>query len=109
MNNTVKYFKIGLASIISCYMAFIFYILTLFLSIEVFGKDNLIYSYILAAFLVAFVLASGILFLVSLILNIKQSKVNHKISRGLMLTLVGIPPILLCFLAFLLKGLSEGH
>ena len=86
MDNTVKNFKIGLASIIACYMAFVFYILTLFLSIEVFGKDNMLYSYVLAAFLVAFVLASGILFLVSLILNIRQSKANHKISRGLTLT-----------------------
>ena len=109
MDNTVKNFKIGLASIIACYLAFIFYILTLFLSIEIFGKANMVYSYILVGFLVAFVLAAGILFLASLILNIRQTKAAHKISKGLTLTLISIPPIALCYLAFAVKLLFEGH
>ena len=109
MDNTVKNFKLGLASIIACYLAFIFYILTLFLSIEVFGKANMVYSFILVGFLVTFVLAAGILFLVSLILNIRQTKAAHKISKGLTLTLISIPPIALCYLAFALKALTEGH
>ncbi len=107
MDISVKNFKIGLASLIACYLAFVFYILTLFLSIEVFGKDNMVYSYILAGFLAAFVLAAGILFLVSLVLNIRQSKAAHKLSRGLILTLIGIPPIALCYLAFAIKALTE--
>jgi len=109
VDNTVKNFKLGLASIIACYLAFIFYILTLFLSIEVFGKANMVYSFILVGFLVTFVLAAGILFLVSLILNIRQTKAAHKISKGLTLTLIGIPPIALCYLAFAVKALTEGH
>lgn len=109
MDVTVNNFKMGLATIISCYLAFIFYILTLFLSIEIFGKDNMVYSYILVGFLVAFVLAAGILFLVSLILNIRQTKAAHKISKGLTLTLISIPPIALCYLAFTVKALTEGH
>jgi len=109
MDITVKNFKIGLATIIACYLVFIFYILTLFLSIEIFGKDNMIYSYILVGFLVAFVLAAGILFLVSLIMNIRQTKAVHKISKGLILTLISIPPIALCYLAFVVKALTEGH
>jgi hypothetical protein len=82
MDIAVKNFKIGLATIIACYLAFIFYILTLFLSIEIFGKDNMVYSYILVGFLVAFVLVAGILFLVSLILNISQSKAAHKSPKA---------------------------
>jgi hypothetical protein len=107
MDIAVKNFKIGLATIIACYLAFIFYILTLFLSIEIFGKDNMVYSYILVGFLVTFVLAAGILFLVSLILNISQSKAAHKISKGLILTFISIPPIALCCLAFTVKALTE--
>ena len=107
MDISVKNYKIGLATIIACYFAFAFYILTLFLSIEVFGRDNMLYSYILAGFLAAFVLAAGILFLVSLVFNIRQSKVAHKLSRGLILTLIGIPPIALCYLAFAAKALTE--
>ncbi len=109
MDTGVKNFKIGLATIIACYLAFIFYILVLFLSIEIFGKDNMVYSYILVGFLLAFVLAAGILFLVSLILNIRQTKAAHKISKGLILTLISIPPIALCYLAFAVKALTEGH
>lgn len=109
MDIKIKNFNIGIAAIVTCYTAFIFYILTLFLSIEIFGKDNMVYNYILSGFLVAFVLAAGIIFLISLILNIKQARVTHKISRGLILTLISIPPILLCFLAFIVKASTEGH
>ena len=107
MDITVKNFKIGLATIIACYLAFIFYILVLFLSVEIFGKDNMVYTYILVGFLVVFVLAAGILFLVSLILNISQTKAAHKISKGLILTLISIPPIALCYLALAVKALTE--
>jgi hypothetical protein len=107
MDVALKNFKIGVATIISCYLAFIFYLLTLFLSIEVFGKDNMLYSYILAGSLAVFVLAAGILFLVSLVFNVRQSKASHKISKGLVLTLIGIPPIALCYLAFAVKVLTE--
>jgi hypothetical protein len=107
MDISVKNFKIGLATIIACYLSFIFYILMLFFSIEVFGKDNMLYSFILAGFLAAFVLASGILFLISLVFNIRQSKAEHKASKGLILTLISIPPIVLCFMAFTIKALTE--
>ena len=107
MDTGVKNFKMGFATIIACYLAFIFYILVLFLSIEIFGKDNMVYTYILAGFLVAFVLAAGILFLISLTLNIKETKAIHKISKGLILTLISIPPIALCYLAFIVKALTE--
>jgi hypothetical protein len=107
MGIEVKNFKIGLATIIVCYLAFIFYVLTLFVSIEIFGKDNMVYSYILAGFLAVFVLAAGILFLISLILNIKQTKAANKFSKGLILTLISIPPIALCYIAFAVKALTE--
>jgi len=109
MDTAVKNFKIGVTTMITCYLAFIFYIITLFLSIEIFGKDNILYTYILAGFLGVFVLAAGILFLISLILNIKETKAAHKISKGLTLTLISIPPVLLCYLAFAVKALTEGH
>jgi len=107
MDINVKNFKIGLATIVTCYLAIVFYLLTLFLSIEIFGKDNMLYNYILVGFLAVFMLAAGILFLVSLVLNIRQTKAAHKISKGLILTLISIPPIALCYLAFAVKALTE--
>jgi len=109
MDTKVKNLKIGIATIVTCYLAFIFYLLTLFLTIEIFGKNNMVYSYVLVGFLVAFILAAGVIFLISLILNINQTKADHKISRGLRLTLISIPPIMLCFLAFAVKAMTEGH
>ena len=107
MDINVINFKIGLATIVACYLVIVFYLLTLFLSIEIFGKDNMLYNYILVGFLAVFMLAAGILFLVSLILNIRQTKAAHKISKGLILTLISIPPIALCYLAFAVKALTE--
>lgn len=101
--------KLGLATIICCYIALVFYILTLFISIEIFGKDNMVYSYILIGFFLAFLLIAGILFLISLILNINQTVTEHKVSKGLTLTLISIPPIAACFLVLTIKALSEGH
>ncbi len=109
MDTGVKNFKIGLATIIACYLAFIFYILVLFLSIEIFGKDNMVYTYILAGFLVAFVLAAGILFLVSLILNIRQTKAAQKILQRLNPHSYRHSADCVVLLAFAVKALTEGR
>jgi len=109
MNVSVRNNRIGLATIICCYVALIFYILTLFISIEVFGKDNIVQSYILTGFFLAFLFTSGILFLISLILNISQAITEHKVSKGFTFTLISIPPIFACFLVLTVKALTEGH
>jgi hypothetical protein len=63
----------------------------------------------MVAVLASFVLGSGILFLVSLISNIKQSRSVHRVSKGLKFTLISIPPIALCYLALFIKAFTENH
>ncbi|MCL6086791.1 MAG: hypothetical protein M1475_00095 [Actinobacteria bacterium] len=109
MELKVKNYKLGLATIITGYFAFAFYIFILFLSIEIIKNNVMTYSYIIIGSLLVVVLAAGILFLISLISNIKETKAMHKISKGMMLTLIAIPPIVLCYLALAVKALTEGH
>lgn len=71
----------------------------------IYGKS----IYLISGFLSVMILVSGILFLVSLFLNIQESrKINH-ISSGLKLTFISIAPVLLCYAAIIIKVLSEGH
>lgn len=63
----------------------------------------------MAGFLLLFVLASEIFFLVSIIFNIKKAQADHKMTKGLILTLTGMPPIVLVYLALLIKALTENH
>lgn len=64
---------------------------------------------IYVSFLLLFVLASGIFFIISIIFNIKKAKTNHKMTKGLILTLTGMPPIVLVYVALLIKALTENH
>jgi hypothetical protein len=102
-------FKLGIITVILGYFTFAFYLITIFAAINFMKADLMIYSYVMAGFLLLFVLASGIFFLVSIIFNIKKAQTDHKMTKGLILTLTGMPPIVLVYLALLIKVLTENH
>ncbi|MBE3114063.1 MAG: hypothetical protein IMZ59_00920 [Actinobacteria bacterium] len=98
--------NLGLAVLISGYLTLIFWLLGIFLSVEIgIGWE----SYTAVGIFGLLMIASGIIFLLSLIFNIIESKENKHISRGLVLTIISIPPIAFCYLAILVKALTEGH
>jgi len=107
--NPGRNFKLGLATVITGYFAFAFYILTIFGSIRFMQNGTMAFAYAMIAVLLMMVTVSGIFFLISLTVNIKETKAIHHVSRGLVLTFISIPPIALCYLAFFIKALTENH
>ena len=98
--------NLGLAVLIIGYLTLIFWLLGIFLSVEIgIGWE----SYTAVGIFGLLMIASGIIFLLSLIFNIIESRENKHISRGLVLTIISIPPIAFCYLAILVKALTEGH
>ena len=98
--------NLGLVVLIIGYLTLIFWLLGIFLSVEIgIGWE----SYTAVGIFGLLMIASGIIFLLSLIFNIIESKENKHISRGLVLTIISIPPIAFCYLAILVKALTEGH
>jgi hypothetical protein len=102
-------YKLGIAVTVAGYFTFAFYILTIFSGIRFMQNGTAVFAYAMVALLAALVLASGVLFLLSLIVNIKQTRSAHRVSRGLLFTFIGIPPIVLCYLALFIKALTENH
>jgi len=98
--------NLGLAVLIGGYLTLVFWLLTILLSA---GTDPGWESYITMGFFGLLMIASGILFLLSLIFNIMESRENKHISRGLIFTIVSFPPIAFCYLAIFIKALTEGH
>jgi len=98
--------NLGLVVLIIGYLTLIFWLLGIFLSVEIgIGWE----SYTAVGFFGLLLIASGIIFLLSLIFNIIESRENKHISRGLVFTMIGTPPIAFCYLAILVKALTEGH
>jgi len=98
--------NLGLVVLIIGYLTLIFWLLGIFLSVEIgIGWE----SYTAVGIFGLLMIASGIIFLLSLIFNIIESRENKHISRGLVLTIISIPPIAFCYLAILVKALTEGH
>ena len=84
----------------------IFWALGIFISVEIgIGWE----SYTAAGLFGLLLIASGIVFLISLIFNMRESRENNRMSRGMILTIVSLPPIAFCYLAILIKALTEGH
>jgi len=102
-------FKLGIITVILGYFTFAFYIITIFAAINFMKANLMIYNYVVVGFFLLFVLAAGIFFLVSIIFNIKKAQADHKMTKGLILTLTGMPPIVLVYLALLIKALTENH
>jgi len=98
--------NIGLAVLVAGYLTLALWLLAIFTGVEL-GLG--IVSYVIVAFFGFFLLLSGVLFVTSLVFNVKESRVSHKLSKGLKLTLISIPPIAFCYLAIVVKGLTEGH
>jgi hypothetical protein len=98
--------NLGLVVLIIGYLTLIFWLLGIFLSVEIgIGWE----SYTAVGIFGLLMIASGIIFLLSLIFNIIESRENKRISRGLLFTIISIPPIAFCYLAILVKALTEGH
>ena len=98
--------NLGVAVLIVGYLAFIFWLLGVLTGVEMgIGWE----SYVVLSFFAVLLAASGVLFLVSLILNIIESKESSHMSRGMILTLISLPPVIFCYLAILIKALTEGH
>ncbi len=98
--------NLGVAVLIVGYLTFVFWLLGILIGVEMgIGWE----SYIVLGFFAVLLAASGVLFLVSLILNIIESKESSHMSRGMILTLITLPPVIFCYLAILIKALTEGH
>lgn len=65
--------------------------------------------YLLTGFLASLILSSGIIFIISLIKNIKESKKIKTMSKGLKYTLISIAPVFICYGTVMIKALTEGH
>jgi hypothetical protein len=106
MDRTKKNKNLGLAVLIAGYVTLVCWALTILLSIEMgIGWQ----SYTAVGFFGLVLVASGILFLLSLIYNIRDSRVNRHLSSGLVFTIISFPPIVFCYTAILVKALTEGH
>lgn len=104
-------FKLGLASLICGYSALIAYILVIFIG-PVFKVNTVFfknYTTVVLPLLVILVLAAGVIFIVSIIRNIKKKVTTKKFSTGLIITIISLPPVFLVYLAFLVKVLTENH
>ena len=98
--------NLGLAVLITGYLTLIFWLLAIFVGVETgIGWK----SYIVIGLFTLLAAASGILFLLSLIFNTIESKKSSHISKGMILTLISLPPVVFIYMAILIKALSEGH
>jgi hypothetical protein len=106
MDTIKKNYNLGLSVLIAGYITLASWVLGIFISIEMgIGWQ----SYTAVGFFALLLVASGILFLISLIYNIQESRENKRLSRGLVFTLISFPPIVFCYTAILVKALTEGH
>ncbi len=106
MNTIKKNYNLGLSVLIAGYATLLCWVLGIFLSVEMgIGWQ----SYTAVGFFTLLLVSSGILFLMSLIYNIQESRENKRLSRGLVFTVISFPPIAFCYTAILVKALTEGH
>lgn len=98
--------KLGLSALITGYLTFIFWLMTILVNVELdIGRTG----YTMPGFFLLLMAASGILFLLSLIFNVMESREKNHISKGLVLTIISIPPVAFCYSAIFIKALMEGH
>jgi hypothetical protein len=106
MYATKKNNNLGLSVLIVGYVTLVCWVLGIFVSIEIGISWQ---SYTAVVFFALFLAASGILFLISLICGIRDSREDRHLSRGLIFTIISFPPIAFCYTAILIKVLTEGH
>ena len=105
----LRNFRLGISAIVLGYFTFIFYILTIYGGSRFMQQGMELYAYIMVGVFFMLTLASGILLLISLVLNIRQSRTFGKITKGLILAFISIPPVVLCYAGLFLKAISEDH
>ncbi len=106
LNRAKRNKNLGLTVLIVGYLTLIFWLLAILLSVDT-GRGW--ESYTALGFFVLLLASSGILFLLSLIFNIIESKETSRLSKGMILTLISFPPVAFCYLAIMVKVLTEGH
>jgi len=99
-------YNLGLAVLIVGYLTAVSWVFSIFTGVET--GINII-SYMIVGIFGFLLLSSGVLFLTSLVFNIKESRIAHRLTSGLKFTLISIPPIAFCYLAIIVKALTEGH
>lgn len=99
-------YNLGLTALIVGYLTVISWALAIFTGIEI--GINII-SYTVIGSFGFLLLSSGVLFITSLVFNIKEARISHRLTSGLKFTLISIPPIAFCYLAIIVKALTEGH
>jgi hypothetical protein len=106
MYKTKKNYNLGLSVLIAGYATLLCWIMGIFLGVKLgIGWPG----YTAVGFFILFLIASGILFLISLIYNIQDSRKDRHLSSGLIFTIISFPPIMFCYTAVLVKALTEGH
>jgi nitrate reductase gamma subunit len=102
-------FKLGLSIIIVGFFTLILYPATIFIMIKLHSTILDPRGFAVAGFLGFMILVSGVLYLFSLILNIKESRSVSKLTNGMKLTLISTVPVVLCYTGIIIKALTEGH
>jgi len=105
----LRNFRLGISAIVLGYFTFIFYILTIYGGSRFMQQGMELYAYVMVGVFFMLTLASGILLLISLVLNIRQSRAFGKITKGLIMSFISIPPVVLCYAGLFLKAISEDH
>ena len=105
----LRNFRLGISAIVLGYFTFIFYILTIYEGSRFMQQGMELYAYVMVGAFLILTLASGILLLICLVLNIRQSRAFGKITKGLILAFISIPPVVLCYAGLFLKAISEDH
>jgi hypothetical protein len=105
----LRNFRLGISAIVLGYFTFIFYILTIYGGSRFMQQGMELYAYVMAGAFFMLTLASGILLMICLVLNIRQSRAFGKITKGLILTLISMPPVVLCYAGLFLKAISGDH
>ena len=110
MENIRRNLILGRFVLIISYVTLVFYPLAIFIGAKLHGLGiDGSSMYFVSGLLALMILISGVLFLISLIFNIQESKKINHLSRGLKLTFISITPILLCYTGVIIKALTEGH
>ncbi|MCL4377313.1 MAG: hypothetical protein M1409_02845 [Actinobacteria bacterium] len=106
---TKRNYRLGISIIIIGFFTLALYPSTIFIGSELHKINMETTGFYFAAFLGFMILVSGILYLVSLIFNIKESRKVSNITKGLKLTLISTIPVALCYIGIMIKALTEGH
>lgn len=106
---TRRNYRLAISIIIIGFFTLALYPSTIFIGSELHKINMEMTGFYFAAFFGFMILVSGIVYLISLIFNIKESRKARNITKGLKLTLISTIPVALCYLGIMIKAITEGH